>query len=864
MLEIAVKPAKAIEGRFLDRATRKGIPHLEFSVVSLVGDTPNFNERHDGHSNEKGEFRVYVKAPGTFRLSLGSYGNRASHLSPQPGTSEDRVISRIQVLGEVSKLPDLELAPAGTVSGSIEEKERKNQNAAYEIFTDSLSRTDQSKTKETGKFTVFDLTPNYHEAIYIRHGNAVNIPESKKLEQYPSPSPFVISESHAVRVSGLVLDNRANPVSNAQVSFYLKDRDRRSGSGLEGKYLGTRFTAPDGKFELGALWPNVEYELVVYCAGFEPYRQFDHFLKGVPGQLIKNVKITLVKKEAKHRCRGKLVGANGKPIEDGVLAAAGRSWLAKDVRSEKDGSFEIDCISPGPVFLVASHKEFRHAFIVADTGEANVSIVMHRLTDQPRGKPVLSMEVLEARKKMAAEITDRYWEMELNANQRRMLLRTMELVDRDRARKFVEKLSEKDKKDPLMGLEFKNARERILQLAREDADLAIAESERMPMWRQAVLCQVADTLLGEKKVEISRKFAGEVAQSARKSGMELGPFGGLELAKAGELAWRSGDKENGEKWIKEGAELVVKNEGRTSYKNLFYDLASSMSVLGWDDFKSQLKNCPNEIRFNNAMCGYLVKRLDNKNEDIRDKITYIKKKDEESYAKTILVLAKKSASKDLTMALDLAKELDSTRFYCQALMEIGLEIHRKDPQAAYRLVDRAFDFLEASGKYSIFERSFPLGGRPVLGAQMVFFANQMGYPHVPSLVARALGCLKDYDMERTEEWNYVAKRFALVLAISDPVTARQIVERFLPKEDFLTNWFNRNRLDGYLFSLLEPEKTRLEFTEKMGEKWTMDRLNHAGMLDWTRAFQNPDHLMKGLCEGLGESTPMMWLPIEQD
>ena len=152
-------------------------------------------------------------------------------------------------------------------------------------------------------------------------------------------------------------------------------------------------------------------------------------------------------------------------------------------------------------------------------------------------------------------------------------------------------------------------------------------------------------------------------------------------------------------------------------------------------------------------------------------------------------------------AMKLVEGITDTRDRIRGYMELARKLHSKNEQAAWGLIDKAFDALDNAK--DAFDNSINFGGKPAAAAQVVSVARMINHPDVHSLVARTLAyrekeSLYKYDYERSIDF------FLLGLSVADPESVRWMLQARYTEDELLQQSTGGRRNLLFILAMVDP------------------------------------------------------------
>jgi hypothetical protein len=798
-LTLAVKPKAKIQGRVIDRVSGQGVPEVGITVSGIT-DRGRSQFRARVETDSAGRFSAYVQ-PG--KLSL-RFTTPTGYLAP-----EDFKESPTVAAGASFTFPDIIFERAVPVEGIVQDAKGQPLPGVRVLMAHmppngfAYDRRESLYTDAAGRFTVRILGPKDFTALRARTATAVTkggIPLD--VSQQKGPIKLVLSEAYACRLRGRVLDDSGQPIAEAtaRVAWNYRGVGRASRMGF-GAPLGTYWTDADGRFETQALWPGDDYQVFVTAADHGPGESRQ--VTGVAGQVVDLGTISL--RRTGGSVAGVVVDAAGQPVAEAKAFNEGDAPAALQTTTDAAGRFKLQGLFDGPVYVFARKPGYRFSMARTRSGDSAVKIRMLKAeepvpaAEQPNARPPA---YVAAEQKLTRHLLERLWALprHVTGGYENQVLEAMAAVDLAQAKKW---LAEEAKRGPIEPDGRMSRAIRVAEaekIADEDVDEALGLlSPLQPEPAFEVLLRLGQRY---EKADPSKaaRFAEEAVVKAR--ALKL-PDRAWSLAQVGDLVIRLGQSAAGRKLLTEAADLAdqfgterMQGYAREKVAELLapIDLARSRSLMkGFTDrdndkyrsAKLAIRLAPTDLRQALAMLEEIQPGLTN----VRDE--------------SLLQIAYLLAEKDPAEAVKQAEAIAHPRFRATALSGVAALVGRRDPVLARSLINRALDlYLDQPQDFMGWSSS---GGRTALAAWTAYHARLAGYPDMASVVARVLACRPTNEYRHHDASNTLVHA-AIPLSLTDPATARQLVQQALPDDQPVPGSRRRSRETLFAVVLADPER----------------------------------------------------------
>ncbi len=908
-IKISAKKGIQVVGKIVDPVTGKGVPNYKFSLYSsheLRGNRPkppeergpDLREWADGTTDKDGNFEIYVRGKARYGFVYHASHNYIANIDQYRLTGYDRESNTFGVQADIPEsgkftFPELRLAPSQKIAAQVVDKQGRPLNGTIEVFHLVWpSKSDDYMTERElkgGAFEWIGVPSDRPLKLRIRQGKAVNVPVELTSEQWKNGLKITLDEGNAVTFVGQVQDQHGHPVPKTSVGLEWYSLMKQESGPIGQRMMESVETDEQGKFILKGHWPKERYYLHVAKSGYvwpglespslDRGREFDdedyersvayfpsgkrfHFYDmkmGQPGETIDYGIIRLVKDT--NVLRGKTLGLDGRPIPGIQVIAAADGAGALQATSGAQGQFEFGQLLEGNSFLIAKGPGYRTTYVSCRAGDSDVAIPMRKTTEPAPPGSAISPLFLAAREKMVRHVLESMWKTRQTNGWGGRMLESMAELDPARAKEWIDQAPSQEKSKWTSYLDKPMTYEEVVRLSLIQVEDGIAATKKMNSERVYHLIAVGEKLL-KTNPALTLRFAEEAVIQCRAMGQDqlIGKVAGL--AGAGALVWKVGQKENGQKLIQEAIDVLQKDPQNQYFLHCNGTIAASLAPIDWSQAMKRLELCKDPHQYNLALGGCIHQIAKDDPHVAKAKLTLFKeeKGSISSYpVMTRLHVAKRIAETDINGALNLLEGLKNGRAfkysYAQGLTELAVQVHPKDPARAHKLIDQAFDFLdelERSSSRGNSSRTFA-----TLGAQIVYRAQKIGYPDIQALIARTLGYLGGPpDRGRTfqkDKW----RETAFALAFTDPVLAKQVLEKHSPIENLAKEWSGGDapsqrshdrRVAGFVLALIDPARTMGAFDSMAAKGWTTEKVSEAGISEIFGSFAKKGDLMKNISE----------------
>ncbi len=843
-----------MRGRILNRQTKKGVAGLSLYVVSAGDDRRRYRPWISVRTDAEGRFSAYVQqgqiAVRFIELLEGYVSSRL----------ESELVKPVKVAGGAEHtFPDIVLEPAVAVEGIVvDESGQPVPGVQVRTSEDVAGRFGKERlmTDVQGGFVLRDLGMDDVIALRARSDKAVtdggvllNVADQK------GPIRLVLSEKAACQVKGRVTDNRGKPVAGATVrlSWHYRGVGRHSQSGY-GTRLETLKTDADGRFHSGVLWPGDTYRAQVTAAGHGESESIQ--VIGKAGETHDLGVVLLSRTNA--QISGRVVDEAGQPLAGVNVFNRTDAPEPLETTTDKTGRFNLSGLFDGPAFVFARKEGYRFTMTRAETGPAELRIVLLKAGAIPPAvpDPARAKKRLDAERKLLRHLFDKVLGLSETATggYKRSVFECLAHSDPARAQKWLD-----SERAAGGGLEVKDAprylrtlrKAQAEQAASSDVDEAISLlSDLNAEDACTTLRKMAERFQG-KEAARGLRFAEEAVVKARALPL---PNRVWELARTGDLVVRLGSQKTGKNLLNEATGLADKlgTVGMQEYARgeaarflAPYDLPQARLLLRPIEDNTSAYN-----RWLSEVAGQLART------DPKAALALVNElKEDRSTVREVtrLRIARQTAARDPAEAARIAAAIPDVRYRAEALVHVATAVAGRDRKLAWSLIDQALAlYLDQPEPF----RSWSgYGGRAVFASWTAGQAHALGYPDPAGAVARALAC----QMSGREAYSpaHVLEnrvRMAKVLALVDPSAARQLLERVVAQQTVLGTGYSGFEKQDWLLArcLADPERGPAlvdEAIAKLNPKENM-AFYYSGLMQLAQVLSAPPERRVRLVMGL--------------
>jgi RNA polymerase sigma factor (sigma-70 family) len=803
-LAIPLRPAITVRGRVVDKESGAGIKGVEVRVanISEVGYLENMVP---ATTDAEGWYSAYMK-PG--RTTVLVQRTPDGYVVP---LNTESSLTKVEATKDI-EFPAIPVDRAARVTGLVVDEAGKpvpgaKVHLALPPRTNQVGEVPAPISDAEGKFTLGRLDPQDNLPLRARtdrvvtDGAVVVVPGELK-----GPVRLVVSEKEAFRLRGTVVDQAGRPVKGAVVRLlwnyrYVSKRSQLSGSGA---WLQKITTDADGRFETHALWPGDRYRVEVSADGYAKTESVA--VEGRRGQTHDLSRITLFRTGG--FVAGKVVDTAGRPLAGVRVFNAGEApWPVHSVTDES-GRFRLDDLYAGPVYVFAQKAGYRFTAARVSSDTTEVTITLHNTGEAvPRidggNKGVSFVE----QQKTARRLLERLWALPAareGASSR--ILQAMARLDPGQALRWSAQAG--GRYDHTVRV---TAAEHLA-----DTDLDEALALLAPVKGDRAFTALKS--LAERYISSDPAKALQLTEEAvvRARALEQ-PHRSWSLTQAASLVLRLGQVEAGRKLLDEAAEMAAKlgterlqgyARGLVAEALAPYDFKRAMGLLEPITNRAELERYTGKVAI--AVAPHDL-----------DKALEIVGKFEKRTSQPDLIrmaIAHRLASTRPAKAISIVEGMDSyaaPKMKAEAFGWLAVALAPHDKSLAYSLIDRSLamylDRPETVRGWSNY------GGRSVMAARVASQALEIGYPHMESVVARVLAmrATGQEDSPARVAESHVAT--AMVLALVDPGTARQMLEAVEPRSSLIgTAYSSIGRPHWFqAWALADPARAALLFEKEL-------------------------------------------------
>lgn len=797
VVTVPFTPAARVAGKVTDQATGKGLAGVKMNLATRELSDSYALYFGEVETDATGKYMAY--APASW-MSVGVSKSPAGFVPPvdRHGSS---MTEPVQVAGGKSHtFPDFALLRAVDLAGRVVFADGKAAGKAV-VNSSLIGSFDESVIADSqGRFVLKDLRPDDVVEPRIRLGNAVNLPVEFDPAEHNAPVKIEISDKHAVRFHGQVTDQKGAPVASAKVviEHRLQGVGRNSTTGM-GRYISEVRTGMDGRFESPGLWAKDYYLFKIRVDGYadaESKRQ-----RGDPGAVVEVP--TIVLSRSALIVAGIVVGLDGKPVAGvTVFGVDGPSRVSTVTKA--DGRFTLKGYYDAPGLVFAKKEGHRLTALPVTPGGKPVVITMRSPADPPAPAPQISAKHAAAEKELIRRLLTARWNIRGKYGYERNTLDCMTRFDLDTAKAWrdEEKKRTEGKADFTDLIDKENRHKTLFDLARKDVDEALEVFRSAK--EQDVFREVLD--LGQRLAAVDPAKAERLAEEAVVQARQMKlPHKAWSLAQAGELAIRAGNAAGGTKVIAEAADWADKlgNEGLDGLARGM--VAARLAPIDWPRAKKLLDSFKEPNDYNRYLQNAAVQLASTDLAKAKKLLGEFRPSNTHYPHTARLLIAFHIARDHPDEAVALVEGTTEAVYRVKGLMQLAGHFVATDRKRALAMIDQAFDEMEKDEEP--FRGWSGSGGRAGLAALAVHRAQELGHPDIATLVARTLAFRPTAIFAGgAKDRQNALVRIALMLALTDPAAARQVLAGVASPDQFVKRAVSEGR--DWLFALALADPSR--------------------------------------------------------
>ncbi|MBN2578797.1 MAG: carboxypeptidase regulatory-like domain-containing protein [Pirellulales bacterium] len=813
---LTVKPALKVQGRVVDRKTGKGVPGARVRLMF-----PQAGIIREATTDAAGAFTLHAP-PGQARVDFPNL--------PEPYVeSADFNRKRNVQISENVTLPPFQLDRKINVSGLVVDASGKPVAGAQIFTTDFNPQSDAPeflRSDAAGKFTLSNRNPREDVTLLARSEKLAAEPVRVTPVMQKGPVRLVLSEKTTFTLRGTAVDDDGRPLAEAEISLGMP---RYLYYSYQMQKIGKIKPDAEGRFTVGGLWPKKTYHLLFKAAGHESAGENVHETAAKAGTVHDFGKIVL--RDSQGMVAGRVVDAKGKPVAGARVFNLGDGAAPMETRSDDAGRFRLSGFFKGPVYVFAEKEGYQFAGALAQCGakknaplpsgegqgvransrkdcphpsplpkgegtEGNVVLTMLPGDMPATSRPVKAMATpYEEQKQLARKLLEKLWaaaEKNQKPSKEKPIEQSSETVmERKVAGKVVYEVvppveEKPDIRRQIQGLMARLDPQQAEKWAKELGSPAPEEASNSIENVAEADLEEALSLLTEKEENayeslqrLARHFADSDKEKALRCAEEAivrvrsldQPDRAVELARMGELVAELGNKEAGKKLSGQAADMAAKWPASGRFQYVLERLIRSIAACDTARAEGLLEKVADEedrekLRMEIAITAGDVEKLE----------SLLKEQDADAARQARRRLALQIAETRPTEAVRVAERIpeDKDQNECEVLVEVATAVAPHDAALARALIARIVaKYYQSLGK--------PVGSdgdRALEMAKLAVLAQKVGYPDVEGMVYRVLALRPTVgESENPESVRSAAIDIAKILALVDPETAKQILER---------------------------------------------------------------------------------------
>ncbi len=782
---LALEPAARVLGRVIDRDSQAGVAGVEVGIYSQ-GEGRQYLGHVSVRTGTDGRFMAYVHA-GQISFQPHVPAGYAKTGSKRQSARPANVAG-----GAEHTFPDIVLEPEVRVEGVVVDEAGKPVANVSVRSTEEIPTAQRVPlvTDSKGKFALRNLGAGDVIGLRARTDQAVTDGVVLvNLDRRKGPVRLVLSRQATSRLRGQLADNGGRPIAGAsvRVEWHYRGVGRHASAGY-GSSLEVLRSGADGRFQSGVLWPGDDYRVSVTAEGYGNAESVQ--VQAKAGQVHDLGIITLTRTGG--QVAGVVTDASGKPIPGVTVFNQGDAPARLATSTDSAGHFQLSGLYDGPVFLFAEKAGFRFTVVRVLPGSADARIPMRAAGEAAPAveQPVRLKDHVAAEQKLLWHVLDKSLELSETATggYKRLMYENLVRADQVKAKKWMDDqrargtIEAKDSPRYVRTLRIGQAE----RLAASDADEAmtlLAELDPDPAFR--VLLKMGARF---EKTDPRRglRFVEEAVVRARLlDAMDRA----WALARAGDLVVRLGRKAAGMRLLAEAAGLAEEfgASGRQGAVRAW--VARDMALYDRARARALLRPLAATESYNHWL-SIIAARL--ARTDARAALALVgEMKEDRSTVRDVtrLQIARQATVHDPAEGARLAEAIADVRYRTEALVHVAVVVASRDRKLAWALIDKALDLYLANAEAFRSWRNYV--GRSTFAAWTAGQAQIVGYPDLASAVARTLACRPSLqDAHSPAHALETQVRMAKVLALVDPVVARQMLEAVIPQQALLGSGYS--------------------------------------------------------------------------
>jgi protocatechuate 3,4-dioxygenase beta subunit len=783
-LSIPLLPAVAVRGRVIDKDSGAGIKDVWITLYHPA-DQGRLIYARRSKTGADGRYTVYVK-PGKImaQAQQGLHG----FVPALGGEGYPQVDASKNV-----DYPDIKLVRTATISGVVMDENGKPAAGAkvHLVTSYGLNGSNQTSPSTTtnaeGKFLFTGADPMDNAPLRARGENAATAAATLiGPENLAKPVRLVLSPKNASRLHGTIVDQAGQPIRGALVGveWHFNFQSRRWPGSGSSTSLEKHLTNADGHFETKALWPGEPYRVNVSAEGYGKAQSTQVLAKA--GQVHDLQQIILQRTGGV--VQGQIVDSRGQPIRGAQVFNNGDGPQPVQDQSDASGRFRLDDLFTGGVYVCARKSGYRFTAKHVVTDGPNVTIQLLRKDEPiPKLESRAPAPTFEEQRQVARKLLEKLWAlpMEQKRTGMRTILESMARLDPARALRWAKEAG---------GRWENTVRTTVAErIAESDVDEALALLAQVDNDSGYYALKGLTEQYLKTDVAKALRFAEEAAVQARTREQ---PARTWSLAEIGNLVRQLGKEDVGRKLIDEAASMADKlgaqqhqalARGMTAQALAPYDLDRARRLL------EPLTDSNDRIRYALMVASATMKD------------------DPSLLPRARMQIAYRLAASDPAAAFRIVDSIrGDAKTRAEAFAWVAVAVAPKDQKLAISLIDRSLAiYVDEPEEF----RQWSSWGAPsVFAARVAGQAHEIGYPDMDSVIARVLAVRQIDRYESPARVTESHAATALILALTDATTAKQILRSIEPRNAVIGTGYSSIRRQLWL------------------PAWALADLHHAGEL----------------------------------